>query len=57
MLWRDDQDGGDGRRGGDGADADGPHEEARQALRMLRRAMVVAAVVVCVVTAFANWPV
>ena len=35
----------------------GPREEARQVLRMLRRAMVVAAVVACVVTAFANWPV
>jgi hypothetical protein len=48
MLWRDDQ---------DGEDADAPHEEARQAMRMLRRAMVVAAVVACVLTAFANWPV
>jgi hypothetical protein len=48
MLWRDDQ-GADQHEGS-------PHEETRQALRMLRRAMLVAAVLASVLMAFANWP-
>lgn len=50
MLWRDDQD------GEDGEGADRAPEEMRHALRMLRRAMVVAAVVAWALMAFANWP-